>query len=183
MAFAAAALFFWVRGFVWVISGNLGARQGRQSAHEDFEMEAILVTQPVAAALDDSDLVVEAFDEPERRLVLGFAVGRDARPVALDQRGELLERLEPLPALRGAPLLEELAGPGLASALPQLIELLLQGIRGIESLVRREMAQHVNLVVADRRLGAHSSVTVRKGFHMSITASRKRLLRGAPRES
>ena len=42
------------------------------------------VAQPVGATFKNADLVVQFFDEAERDLVLGFAVGRDAIPVSLD---------------------------------------------------------------------------------------------------
>ena len=101
-------------------------------------MEIIFVANAIAPPLNDIDLVVQSFDEAERHRVLRPAVGGDAVPMPFDQLGKLLEWLQPLPAYRGAPLVEELAGPGLASVRPQLSELLLEEVGGIESLVRRE---------------------------------------------
>lgn len=83
-------------------------------------MQVVLVQQSVAAPLDDADLVVQPFDQAERDLVLRPAVGRDPVPVPLDRLGELLEGLKPLPAQRGTPLIEELAGPSFAAVLPEL---------------------------------------------------------------
>ena len=51
----------------------------REHAGEDLEAEVFFVAQAVGAALEDADLVVEPFDEAERDLVLGFAVGGDTR--------------------------------------------------------------------------------------------------------
>ena len=47
-------------------------------------------------AVDDADLVVESFDEAERDLVLGLAVGGDPVPMTLDRFGELLVGLQGL---------------------------------------------------------------------------------------
>jgi hypothetical protein len=52
-----------------------------QKAGEDLEAEVFLVAEPVRAALEDADLVVQPLDEPERDLVVRAAVGRDAVPV------------------------------------------------------------------------------------------------------
>lgn len=119
-----------------------GPRKRRKCACEDLEVEVVFVSQSVAPSLNHANLVVEPFDKAERHFVLWLAVGRDPFPMPLDQRGEFLERLQPLPLERGAPLLKELAGPGLAAILPELAELLLQDIRGIEPLVRREQRLH-----------------------------------------
>ena len=107
-------------------------------------MEIVFVAESVAPPLDDADFVVESFDEAKRHFVLRLAVGGDPIPVALDQRGELLEWLEPLPPEGGPPPVEELPRPRLAPILPELGELLLQDVRGVEPLVggeqRREAA-------------------------------------------
>ena len=85
--------------------------------------------------MDDVDLVVQAFDEAERDLVLGSAVGGDAVPVAVDHRGELLVGFEPLPFEALAPVLEEAARPGLALVVPELAERLLQHIGRVQPFV------------------------------------------------
>ncbi len=61
-------------------------------------MEVVFVTQAVAPPLDNTDLVVEPFDEPQGYLVLRPAVCGDAFPVSFNEGSELLERLESLPA-------------------------------------------------------------------------------------
>jgi hypothetical protein len=67
-------------------------------------MEIVLVAQPVAASLNGANLVVEAFDEAQRDLVLRPTGRRDAIPIPLDHRREVLERLQPLrQALRSLP--------------------------------------------------------------------------------
>ena len=53
--------------------------------------------------LDHPDFVVESFDKPEGRFVVGLAVGGDAVPVPLDDGGKLLERGEALPPYGLAP--------------------------------------------------------------------------------
>lgn len=55
------------------------------------------VFDPEGPALDQPDLVVEAFHEHERNLVVWMAIGSDAIPVAFDHGGEILKGLEPLP--------------------------------------------------------------------------------------
>ena len=44
----------------------------RQHAGEDLEAEVFLVAQPVRAALEDADLVVQSLDEAERALLAGW---------------------------------------------------------------------------------------------------------------
>jgi len=51
----------------------------RQHAGEDLETEALLVAEPVRAALEDADLVVQPLDEAERDFVVRPAVGRGDR--------------------------------------------------------------------------------------------------------
>ena len=68
-----------------------------QHAGQNLQSQILLVAQPVRPALDDADLVVESLDEAQGDLVLGATVGRNPVPVPLDQVGELLVRLEPLP--------------------------------------------------------------------------------------
>ena len=101
-------------------------------------MEVILVVQPITASLDHTDVVVQAFHEAQRHLVLWLAVRRNTIPVRLDQFREVLERRQPLPSQRGAPVLEELPRPGFAPVRPQLRELLLEHLGRVESVVRRE---------------------------------------------
>jgi len=88
--------------------------------------------------LKDADFVIEPLDESERHLVCGLAVSADSVPVALDELGELLEGLRPLPAQRRAPVREEAAGPDGVSVCEQLPEGLFQKVRGIQPLVDRE---------------------------------------------
>src|SRR3990172_8194905 len=98
----------------------LTARQGRKKRGDDLELEVLLVSVAVGAALEDADLVVEPFDQAEAHLVLGVAVGSDAIPVSVDHLGELPVRLEPLPPERLLPALEEGAGPALGPVVPEL---------------------------------------------------------------
>src|SRR5262245_64234508 len=56
------------------------ASQRGQHAGEDLESKVFFITEPVGAALEDADLVVQTLDEPERDLVLRAAVGGDPIP-------------------------------------------------------------------------------------------------------
>src|SRR6266851_5911005 len=87
----------------------------RQHAGENLEPEVLFVAEPVRAALEDADLVVQSLDEAERDLVLRAAVGRDPLPVPLNHRGELLVGPQALPLERRPPVLEEAARPALAN--------------------------------------------------------------------
>ncbi len=60
--------------------------------------------QAVGSALDDADLVVQAFDEAQGDFIFGFAVGGNAVPVSLDQGGELLIGFQALPLELRAPV-------------------------------------------------------------------------------
>src|SRR3954467_4535530 len=85
----------------------------RQHAREDFEAEVLFVSKSVSPSLDDADLVVDPFDEPQGHLVLHMAIRRDPVPVLLDHPGELLVRPEALPPQSRLPSLEESPRPHL----------------------------------------------------------------------
>jgi len=57
-----------------------------EHASQDLEAEILLIAQAVGPALEDADLVVEAFNEAEGDLVLGLTEGGDAVPVPFDRR-------------------------------------------------------------------------------------------------
>ncbi len=113
-------------------------------------MEIVFVADAVAASLDDANLVVQAFDKAERHFVLGTAVGGDALPMALDQVRELLEGLQALPAQCRASLVEELSRPCFAPGVPELAELLLEHVRGVQAVVRREQRLQASPFSGDR---------------------------------
>ena len=69
-----------------------------QRTREHLESQVLFIANAVATTLDHADLVVQPFDKSERHLVVRLTVGRDALPVTFDQRGELFERLQALPA-------------------------------------------------------------------------------------
>lgn len=96
--------------------------QRRQHARQNLQPQVFFVVQSVCAPLDDADLVVQAFDEGQRYLVLWPAVGGDSDPVSIDHAGELHLRFEPLPLQARAPVLEEPAHPALALVVPELAE-------------------------------------------------------------
>jgi hypothetical protein len=54
----------------------------------------------------------------------------------LDHRREGLGRLQPLPPQRGAPLVEELPGPGLPAIAPELADRFLEQAGSVQPLVR-----------------------------------------------
>src|SRR5712692_11903299 len=81
----------------------------RQHAGADLEAEVLFVAQPVRAALEHADLVVQPLDEAQCHLVLRAAVGRDPLPVPLNHRRELLVGAQALPLERRPPVLEEAA--------------------------------------------------------------------------
>src|SRR5712691_1521707 len=110
----------------------------RQHAGENLEPEVLLVAEPVRAALEDADLVVESLDEAQRDLVLRAAVGREAFPVPLNHRGERLVGPQALPLQRRPPVLEEAAGPALAPVVPELPERFLEQVRGVQPPVGGE---------------------------------------------
>src|SRR6267143_4118684 len=100
----------------------------REHAGEDLEAEVVLVAEPVRAALEDADLVVQPLDEAERDLVLRAAIGRDPVPVPVNHRGELLVGAQALPLEGRPPVLEEAARPTLAAVVPELPERLFEEV-------------------------------------------------------
>src|SRR3970040_1734941 len=103
------------------------ARSDRgQHAGEDLEPEVLFVAEPVRAALEDADLVVQPLDEAKGDFVLRSAVGRDPLPVPFNHRGELLVGPQALPLERCPPVVEEAARPALPAVLPELAERLLE---------------------------------------------------------
>src|SRR3954454_22299898 len=123
----ARTIFFWaLLQSVWVTLGDFS--DFRQHAREDFEAKVFLVSKAVGPPLDDADLVVDPFDEPQRHLVLLMAIRRDPVPVLLDHPGEPLVRLEALPSQGRLPTLEESPRPHLPLVVPQLAEHLLEQI-------------------------------------------------------
>src|SRR5258708_15926232 len=104
-------------------------------ACENLEAEIFFVAQAVGASLEDSDFVVEAFDEAERDLVFGFAVGGDTVPVAINHVGEALVGSEALPFEAGSPVVEEAPRPALPPLVPEFAEDLLEDVGRVAALV------------------------------------------------
>ncbi len=71
-----------------------------------------------------------------------------------DHRRELLVRLESLPLERLAPALEERPRPAFALIVPELAELLLEHVRGVQPSVRREKLLQTVAAVAGEVLPA-----------------------------
>ena len=94
-----------------------------------------MITESVSSALEDTDLVVEAFDETQRDLVLGFAVSGDSIPMPIDHLSKLLIGFEPLPLEARAPVLEEFPSPSFTLVIPELTERLLEQLCGVQALI------------------------------------------------
>src|SRR5256712_5031026 len=127
-----------LREVVWVISAPVGTKarsDRRQHAGKDLEPEVLLVAEPVRAALEDADLVVQPLDEAERDLVLGAAIGRDPAHVRTNHRGNFPVRPPALPLEARPPVLEEPAGPALPAVVPELAERFLEQVGGVQPLV------------------------------------------------
>src|SRR6266851_10375618 len=107
---------------MWAPAGMTARSDLRQHAGENLEPEVLFVAEPVRAALEDADLVVQPLDEAERDFVVRTAVGRDPVPVPVNHRGELLVGPQALPLERRSPVLEEAARPALAPVVPELPE-------------------------------------------------------------
>ena len=112
--------------------------QGWQHASQYLEPQILLIAQAVRTTLDDADLVVQSLDEAERDLVLGFAVGGDSIPMAINHIGELLVGRQALPLEARAPVLEETPRPAFALVVPELAEGLLEQVGGVQALVGRK---------------------------------------------
>ena len=110
----------------------------RQHACKNFQSQVFFVAQSVCATLDDADLIVQTFNESERDLVLGLAVGSDSIPMPIDHLSEFLVGFEALPLQARTPVLEEAACPPLALVVPELTEGLPEQIRRIQAFVCRQ---------------------------------------------
>ena len=119
--------------------GDLGGiLDGWQHACEHFEAKVFLVAQSVCTALDDADLVVESFNESERDLIFGLAVGGDPSPMTLNHFGELLVGRKRLPFQARPPVLEEAPRPTFGVVVPELAEGFLEPASPVEPVVGRE---------------------------------------------
>jgi hypothetical protein len=84
----------------------------------------------------------------------------DAIPVGLDEAGELLERLEALPAQCVAPLVEEPPCPAGSVVLPELGKGLLEKVGLVEALVGLEQCRTENKVALGFVKGLNNKVRV-----------------------
>jgi hypothetical protein len=79
-----------VKGFFWKSCGCIWTiLERRQHTGQDFQAQVFFVSQSVCTSLDDSDLVVQSFNETKRNFVLGFAVGGDPTPMSIDHLTEV----------------------------------------------------------------------------------------------
>jgi len=109
--------------------------QLRQHRSENLESQIFFISQSVGAPLDDTNLVVQSFDESQRDFVFRSAVSGDAVPMLLNHLRKLLIGPKPLPFERRLPVLKEAPRPAFALVAPQLTKGLLKQVGGIESLV------------------------------------------------
>src|SRR5215216_6437531 len=110
----------------------------REHTSEDFQAQILFVAQPVCAPLDDPDLIVEAFNEPEGDLVLGVTIRGNPVPMALNHLGKFLVGFQALPLQGSPPVLKEAAGPAFFLVVPQLAEGLLEEVGSRQPLVGAE---------------------------------------------
>src|SRR5260370_27128841 len=106
-----------------------------QHAGENLEPQVLFIAEPVGAALEDRDLVVQSLDEPEGALVFGAAVGGNPVPVLLNHRGKSLVGRQALPLQSRPPVLEEAPRPALAVIAPELPERFFEQLRRFDRLV------------------------------------------------
>ena len=119
-----------------------------QEGGEDLEPKVLLITKAIGTALNDTDLVVDAFDQAEGHLVPWTAVGLDAVPMAFDHRGEALKGGEPLPEQLLFPPLEESSGPSRPPKAPELAEGLLEQVSPMDTLIG--LQEHREAVTSGR---------------------------------
>src|SRR5262245_65801890 len=111
--------------------------QLRQHSSKNLEPQIFFVSQSVGSSLDDTNLVIQSFDEPQRDFVFRSAVSGNAVPMLLDHLRKFLVRSKPLPFERRLPVFKEAPGPTFALVAPQLPKGFLKQVGGIESLVGR----------------------------------------------
>src|SRR5215475_12948094 len=109
--------------------------QLRQHSSKNLEPQIFFVSQSVGTSLNDTNLVIESFDEAQGDFVFGSAVGSNSVPMVLDHLRKFLIGSKPLPFERCLPVLKEAPRPAFALVAPQLTKGLLKQVGGIESLV------------------------------------------------
>src|SRR6266542_2771242 len=120
-------------------------RERRQEGCDDLEVQVVVVVVAVGATLQNADLIVKALDDPETYLVVGMAVRDDAVPMPLDHIGKALVGLEALPLQAVAPSVEEGTGPDGVGVIPELAKVLLEHVRGVQTLVGVEQLAKARL--------------------------------------
>ena len=147
----------------------------RQHAGEDLEAEVLFVAQPVRAALEHADLVVQTLDEAEGDLVLREAVGRDPLSVPINHGGEFLVGPQALPLEGRPPVLEEAARPALAAVVPELAEGFLEQVGGVQPLVGGEQRRELEMTDFDLPAALDNALTLvrerarRRGMALHMT--------------
>src|SRR5262249_1976153 len=109
--------------------------QLRQHSSKNLEPQIFFVSQSVGTSLNDTNLVIESFDEAQGDFVFGSAVGSNAVPMVLDHLRKFLIGYKPLPFERCLPVLKEAPRPAFTLVAPELAKGLLKQVGGIESLV------------------------------------------------
>src|SRR5262244_4083125 len=109
--------------------------QLRQHSSKNLEPQIFFVSQSVGTSLNDTNLVIESFDEAQGDFVFGSAVGSNAVPMVLDHLRKFLIGSKPLPFERCLPVLKEGPRPAFTLVAAELATGLLKQVGGIESLV------------------------------------------------
>src|ERR1700752_5378122 len=107
-------------------------------AGEDLQAQIFFIAQSVCASLNDADLIVQAFNEPEGDLVLGGTIRRNPLPMAINHLRQLFVGFKALPLQGNRPVLKEAARPAFLLIVPQLAERLLEQVSGLQPLVSTE---------------------------------------------
>ena len=82
----------------WVYADSCGLKtsflgNGRKECGHDLKLEIFIVAIAVGASLQNTDFVVDPFNQAETDFVLRMTVGGNSIPVGLNHFGELLVRI------------------------------------------------------------------------------------------
>lgn len=87
-----------------------------------------MILDDVCPALDDTDLVVQAFRESKGDLMIRMTVTDNSVSMIFNESSELLERFKPLPTQLVFPSFKELPGPDWVGIIRELSERFFQQI-------------------------------------------------------
>ena len=120
---------------VWVNFMDLSHLDERS---QHFQLEILHVSDPIGAALNDTDFVVESFHKTEGHFMIRTAVTDDALPMALHQSDKFLVRLQTTPFELSLPVLKELERPRGIPVIPKLSEGFFKHIGFAQALIGLE---------------------------------------------